>query len=125
MDPFLLNLMRKKSLIEKVQDRLNKVEESISRQPVYHYPGQKYLYVFGFTKKGKAVCLGPYVNPQEADNILATLADGEIFEDGSRNLNTATRNIKAELIKRSGDADEALRKVLHKKGLEREEKRES
>ena len=48
-----------KSLYDKAQARIKRIEDSLSHQPVYHYPGQKYHWVFGFTKEGKKVCLGP------------------------------------------------------------------
>jgi len=108
----------------KTQQRLERLKEKTYKQPVYHFPGQYYYYVFGFTKAGKVVSLGPYVNESEASGMLATLDDGEIFELKTRDLTKATREIKAELLKRSGDVDESLKKMLHGKGYEREQKRE-
>ena len=109
------------SLYDKALRRLKKLEETTYRQPVYHYPGQPYFYVFGFTGEGKKVFLGPFTERTEADVELAKLDDGEIFESPSRSLAKATREIKAELMSRGEDADEALRRMLHRKGLDREE----
>ena len=112
-----------KSLYDKAQARIKKIEDSLTRQPVYHYPGQKYHWVFGFTKEGKKVCLGPFVTSQEADGRLAELEDGEVFELLTRDINKAVREIRAVLMSRGEDADSALRRMLHQKGLEREERR--
>jgi hypothetical protein len=101
------------NLYEKAQARVDRVEASISKQPVYHYPGQGYFYVFGFSKEGKKMCLGPYVYQSEAESILATLEDGEVFELKTRDLKKATANIKATLLGRGVEPDEALRKMLH------------
>lgn len=112
-----------KSLYDKAQARVKRLEDSLSRQPMYHYPGQKYYYVFGFTKGGKKFFDGPFTDQAEADGVLATLEDGEIFEKETRNLARATREIKAELLSRGEEPDEALRRMLHSKGLEREQKK--
>lgn len=113
-----------KSLYDQAQARVKRIEESLAiGSPIYHYPGQKFLYVFGFTKEGKKVCLGPIADPSEADGKLAEFDDGEIFELRTRDLGKATRIIKAELIGRGEEPDEALKRMLHQKGLERETKR--
>ena len=108
-----------KSLYDKAQARIKRIEDSLSKQPVYHYPGQKYHWVFGFTKEGKKVCLGPFVTAQEADGKLAELEDGEVFELLTRDINRAVREIKAELMSRGEEPDEALRRMLRNKGYER------
>ena len=112
-----------KSLYDKAQARIKRIEDSLSRQPVYHYPGQKYHWVFGFTKEGKKVCLGPFVTSQEADGRLAELEDGEVFELLTRDINRAVREIKAELMSRGEEPDEALRRMLRNKGYERGQER--
>ena len=109
-----------KSLVEKAQARIKRIEDSLTHSPVYHYPGQKYYYVFGWTKEGKKVCLGPMMSSQEADGKLAELDDGEVFELKTRDLNRAVREIKATLMSRGEEPDEALRKMLRNKGYERE-----
>ena len=90
---------------------------------MYKYPGMKYFYVFGFTREGKKVFLGPYTLSCDADARLAELTDGEIFELDTRNEARATQIVKEILMQRTGDADEAMRKVLHNKGYEKEKKR--
>jgi len=60
----------------------------------------------------------------EATNALATLEDGEIFELDTRDLSKATKQIKHVLMSRSGDPDDALKKMLHQKGYEREQEKE-
>jgi len=112
-----------KSLVDQAQARIKKIEDSISHQPVYHYPGQKYWYVMGVTDGGRVVALGPFVDEAEANNQLATLADGELFQYVTRDLAKATRQMKAELLSRGENPDDALKKMLHSKGLRREEER--
>jgi len=109
-----------KSLTDRAQSRIKRIEDSLTHQPIYHYPNQPYYYVFGFTKEGKKVCLGPMMSSQEADGKLAELDDGEVFELRTRDLSKATRIIKAELMSRGEEPDEALRHMLHQRGYERE-----
>jgi hypothetical protein len=108
---------------EKIAKKLKRLQDRTYKQPVFRYPGMKYFYVFGFTKEGKKLCLGPYCVGAEADGVLAGLEQGEIFELDTRDLSRATRIIKEKLMERTGDADEAMKKVLHEKGLEKERKR--
>ena len=112
-----------RSLVDKAKRRIKRIEDSLTHQPIYHYPNQPYYYVFGFTKEGKKVCLGPLMSQQEADGKLAELDDGEVFELGTRDLSKATRIVKAELMSRGEEPDEALKRVLHKKGYARETSR--
>ena len=113
----------KRGPIEIVKDRLKRLSDKTYSNAVPQLYGQKYSYIFGYTKGGKTVCLGPYLVPHEADAILATLEDGEIFSLDTRDLHKATRVIKAELLQRTGDPDEAIRRTLHEKGLAKEEER--
>lgn len=101
------------------QRRLDRLEANIYKEPLVRLPGKGFYYVFGYTKEGRRVSLGPFMSEQEADDRLVELDDGEIFELQTKDLSKATRIIKAELISRGEDADEALRKMLHSKGLER------
>ena len=113
-----------KSLYDKAQARIKRIEDSLEHGPVYHYPGQKYWYVMGVTKeKRKVVALGPFMSEDEASGELAKLADGELFQYDTRSLAKATSRMKAELMSR-GEAspDEALKHMLHEKGLAREQK---
>ena len=105
--------------ISKVERSLKRLQDKLYRQPVYRYPGMKYFYVFGFTRDGNKVCLGPYTLEAEANARLAELDDGEIFELDTRDQTRATRIIKEILLERTGNADEAIKKVLHEKGYER------
>ena len=108
-----------KSLTEKAEARIKRIENSLEHQPVYQYPGQMFYYVFGFTKSGRKLVDGPFTSCQEADDLVATLDDGEVFEYKTRDLSKATREIKAELLSRGEDPDEVMKRVLHKKGYER------
>ena len=108
-----------KSLVDKAQQRIKRIEESLTHQPIYSYPGQKFFWVFGWTKGGKKVCLGPMMTSQEADGRLAELEDGEVFELRTKDINRAVREIKATLMSRGEDADEALKRMLRNKGYER------
>ena len=124
---YIRSMSKKKDVgaYDRILKRLERLQQKTYKQPLYRYPGQCYYYVFGYTKAGKTVCLGPYMVEAEASNVLATLGDGEIFDLNTRDLNKATREIKHILMSRSGDPDEALKKMLHQKGLQREEERES
>ena len=113
-----------KSLYEQAQRRIKKIEDSLNQQPIYHYPGQKFWYVMGVTKADRVVSLGPFVDESEATNQLAQLEDGELFQYSTRDLAKATRQMKAELLARGEEPDEALRRMLHEKELEREQRRE-
>jgi len=114
-----------KSLVDKAKARVKRIEDSLNKQPIYHYPGQKYFYLMAATEAGKVVALGPFMDESEATKRLAEFPDGEIFRYDTRDLSRATRQMKAELLSRGEvSPDEALRKMLHERGLEREEQRE-
>jgi len=112
-----------KSLVEKAQARVKRIEDSLTRTPMYHYQGQRYYYVLGFTKAGHVTSLGPFMSESDASAQLVQFDDGEIFEYATRDLAKATRQMKAELLARGEEPDEALRRMLHEKGLEREQER--
>lgn len=115
-----------KSLVDKAEKRIKRIEDSLTHAPVYRYPGQKFWYVMGWTASGKVVSLGPFMDESEASGELAKLADGETFQYSTRSLARATSQMKAELLS-GGEVspDEALKRMLHEKGLEREQKRET
>jgi len=113
----------RKSLYDQATARVKRIEDSLTHTPIVKLPGQKFFWVFGFTKAGRKVVLGPLMTQQEADGKLAELDDGEVFELVTRDASRAVREIKAELMSRGEDADEALRKVLRNKGYEREERK--
>jgi len=101
------------------------LERKVYRQPSYHYPGEKYAYVFGFTKQGRTFCDGPFsISDSEVDRLLSQLKVGEVFYKDTRNLAAATRQIKADLASRGMEPDEVLKRMLHKKGFEQEKKRQ-
>lgn len=109
--------------LRRTKDYLERVAQRTYKTATPTIFGNMYYWVFGFTKGGKTVVLGPYYSTQEADRELSTLDDGEVFELETRSTARATRAIKFELIARGGDPDESLRRVLHQKGLERESKK--
>jgi len=109
------------SLYDKAQARIKRLEDSLSRAPIVRMPGSKFFYVLGWTANDKVVSLGPFMYESEASSELAKLADGEIFQYSTRDLSRATRQMKAELLSRGEvSPDEALRRMLHTKGLENE-----
>ena len=111
-----------KSLVDRAQARIKRIEESLTHQPIVRLPGSKFFYVLGWTANNKTVSLGPFMSEAEASGELAKLADGEIFQYSTRSLERATRQMKAELLSRSEvSPDEALRRMLHSKGLAREQ----
>jgi len=111
------------SYTDKVTKRLERLQKKVYQSPVYHYPGEKYAYVFGITEGGRTFCDGPFApSDPQIDRLTAKLKDSEVFYYDTRDLDTATRQIKAELLNRNQDVDETLKRMLHKKGLEREEK---
>jgi len=112
-----------KSLYEQAQKRVKKIEDSLTQQPVYHYPGQKYFFIMAVTDAGKTVSLGPFMSEGDASGRLAEFPDGEIFEYSTRDLARATRQMKAELLSRGTEPDEAIRHMLHERGVEREQSR--
>jgi len=74
---------------------------------------QMFFYVFGWTKSGRKLVDGPFTDVRDADTLAATLFEGEIFEKATRDQAKATREIKAELIARGKEPDEALQRVKH------------
>lgn len=109
--------------IDGVTRQLERLQQKTYKSPVYHYPGEKYAYVFGITKGGRTFCDGPFApSDPQIERLTVRLAESEIFYYDTRDLDAATRQIKAELLKRDTDVDETLKRMLHKKGLEREEK---
>jgi len=90
---------------------LERFKENLYKTPTL--PNQLYHWVFGLTKGGKKVVWGPYYTATEADRVLSTLDDGEIFELSTRDVTRATREIKSDLMKRGEEPDEVLKRVRH------------
>ena len=101
--------------IEKVQQRLDNLARKTYRDASPTVLNMQYHWIFGFTKGGKKVLWGPYTNTVEAERDMIGLQDSEIFTNDTRDVARATREIKAILLARGENPDEALRRVLHKK----------
>jgi hypothetical protein len=85
-----------------------------------------YPYILGITSKGKTVIWGPF-SENEVDEQGKKLLDAEVFYCDTIDLSEATRQIKAELLRRGDDPDEALSRKGHSveesaKGREEKEK---
>ncbi len=104
--------------LQRTRDYLERLKRKTYKAATPTIFGGVYYWIFGFTKGGKTVIWGPYYAPKEADRDLAMLDDGEVFDLSTRDVTKATREIKAELLKRGGDPDEVLKRVLHKKEVE-------
>lgn len=100
--------------VDKVRKTLDALAKRTYRDPRVVLPSNEWSYVFGFTKMGKTVFWGP-MWPDEAEKELSRLADGEVFNFKTRSLSKATQELKAELLKRGVDPDEALKRVSHKR----------
>lgn len=101
-------------------DALEKRAENLSKK--YNHEGLArrfasstvmHPYLFGITSKGKTVIIGP-LSENEVDSEGAKLLDAECFYCGTVDVAEATRQIKAELIRRGVDPDEAVSRMAHK-----------
>ena len=117
--------MKKHDPLQQTKDRLERLAQKTYKTATPSIFGNVYHWVFGWTKSGKTVCLGPFYSEREAARELDVLEDGEVFPLDTRDVNRAVRCIKAELISRGTDPDEALKKVLRSRGYERELKKEA
>ena len=79
-----------------------------------------FWWVFGYTSKGKPVLLGPLEQREVADEKAEKLDDGRVYELRTKSQPKATKMIRAILLDEGAEADEALRRQLHEKGLEKE-----
>ena len=69
---------------------------------------------------GKPVVMGPYSEQLKADMIAEKLEDSRVFPLKTRNLQQATRSIKASLVQSSsGPVDEHVRPHQHSLGGEK------
>jgi hypothetical protein len=71
-----------------------------------------YPYVLGITSKGKTVIWGPFTEA-EVDEQGKKLLDAEVFYCDTLDISEATRQIKAELMRRGDDHDEVLARKGH------------
>jgi len=60
-----------------------------------------YFWVYGKTNMGKPVVMGPYTEQLRADGVSEKLEDSRIFPLQTRNMQKATRSIKAILVQSS------------------------
>jgi len=73
-----------------------------------------YFWIYGKTNMGKPVVMGPYSEQLKADMISEKLEDSKVFPLKTRNLQQATRSIKASLVQSSsGSVDEHVRPHQH------------
>lgn len=73
-----------------------------------------YFWIYGKTNMGKPVVMGPYGEQLKADMIAEKLEDSRVFPLKTRNLQQATRSIKASLVQSSsGSVDEHIRPHQH------------
>ncbi len=122
--------MKKHDPLQKTKSYLERLKQKTYKTATPTIFGSKYYWVFGWTHgtssegKQKKVVLGPFCSTSEAERELVVLADGEVFELDTKAVDRAVRCIKYELMSRSEDPDEALKRVLRQKGYEREQGKE-
>lgn len=101
---------------DELQKRADRLTKQYSHDGLVHRFGNTrvhYWYVMGITSKGKTVIIGPF-SETEAESEGAKLLDAELFSCDTVNISEATRQIKAELIRRGIDPDEAVSRMSHK-----------
>ena len=74
---------------------------------------RNYYWIYGKTTMGKPVVMGPYGDQLKADMLAEKLEDSRVFPLKTRNLQQATRTIKATLVQDSGSVDEHIRPHQH------------
>ena len=74
---------------------------------------KNYFWIYGKTTMGKPVVMGPYGDQLKADMLAEKLEDSRVFPLRTRNLQQATRSIKASLVQDSGTVDEHIRPHQH------------
>ena len=74
-----------------------------------------FYWVYGKTNMGKPVVMGPYVEQLRADGVSEKLEDSRVFPLQTRNMQKATRSIKAILVQSSdcNQVDEHVRPHQH------------
>lgn len=107
------------TFVDRAQQRIKRIEDSLTRNPIVRIPGRKFWYIMAVTNEGRVVSLGPYMEENEAMGRLTEFSEGELFQYNTRDLSKATRQMKAELLSRGTEPDEAVKRMLHERGLER------
>lgn len=102
----------------------NPLEQEIARQEQFKRKTltpfgpsylMKYYWVFGYTPVDQTkVIWGPYYDKADAARDSTKLDQGEVFDLNTRDVTRATREIKAELLKRGDSPDDAVQRVSHK-----------
>tara|TARA_Y100000310_G_scaffold271230_1_gene285642 strand:- start:644 stop:961 length:318 start_codon:yes stop_codon:yes gene_type:complete len=74
---------------------------------------RRFHWVYGKTSMGKPIVMGPYSEHVKATAISEKLEEGQIFTLNTRNMQQATRTIKAQLVQASGNVDEHIQRHGH------------
>ena len=82
-----------------------------------------YFWVYGKTNLGKPVVMGPYGQQLRADMIADKLEDSSVFPLLTRNMQQATRSIKAKLVHNSDNVDKHI--VPHQHSMQGENNNQS
>ena len=84
-----------------------------------------YWWVFGYTEMGKPVLLlvGSAEKYTEEDALSkgAKLNEARAFNLNTKNQSKAVREIRATLLDEGAEPDDVLKRMLHDKGIKREE----
>jgi len=72
-----------------------------------------YFWVYGKTNMGKPVVMGPYSEELKAGMISEKLDDSRVFNLKTKNMQQATRSIKASLVQDTGRVDEHVQPHGH------------
>jgi hypothetical protein len=74
---------------------------------------RQFHWVYGKTGMGKPIVMGPYSEHLKANTISEKLEDGRVFTLNTRNMQQATRTIKAQLVQSTGKIDEHIQRHGH------------
>jgi hypothetical protein len=104
-----------------IRRNLDQLSRRIYKNATPNILNARYAWAFGITEKGRKVVDGPFTVDygsevsQEAENALAEFPAGEIFVLKTRNMARAKSEIKAILLSRGENPDDALMRILRKK----------
>lgn len=76
-----------------------------------------YYWVLGYSDDGKRAVLGPYTSEAKAEEACDYLVEPTVYPLETKNQQKAVKIIKAILMEQGKDADDALERQLHDKGL--------